>query len=338
MRSRLISLSRGAVGRDGAMPRSGRHNDQRVIIVAPVGHDAKAMLALLEEAGFQAETCGTTEECSREFVAGAGAILLTEEALELAQLSSLVDALRAQPSWSEVPLIILTAGGESRLVTLLDRIAAAAGTVTLLERPLNTRTLLRSVEVALGSRRRQYHVRDLVIELEELNETLERRVAEKAAQAVERAEKLRVMSAELVMAEDSERRRISQVLHDDLQQLLMSARIHLKILCDTARGVKWNALAKDLGEILAESFEATRSLSLELAPPVLHESGLAAGLRWLGKQTEKRFGVPVTVDADDSANPQPMELFGNCCSMPSSTLPAAPFKSGCRDRSQSECV
>ena len=308
MRSSLISPSRSAQGSNGRRHAPGRDHDERIVIVAPVGQDAVAMATLLNDDGFKTRTCRTTKGCSREISVGAGAVLLTEEALELRHLSLLIDVLKAQPSWSELPIIILTSGGESRLIRLLDMVAVAAGTVTLLERPLATGTLLRSVEVALRSRRRQYQVRDLVTELAAVNRTLEQRVAERTAQAVERAEKLRLLSTELVHAEESERRRISQVLHDDLQQLLMAARIHFKVLCETKLGAKWDALAKDLSNILAEAFETTRSLSLELAPPVLHESGLAAGLRWLAAQTQKRFGVTITITADESANPKPAEV------------------------------
>ena len=72
-------------------------------------------------------------------LAGAGALLLTEEALESPLRSNLLDVLEAQPPWSELPLVILTSGGESRRARLLDLAAAAAGTVTLLERPISTR-------------------------------------------------------------------------------------------------------------------------------------------------------------------------------------------------------
>jgi signal transduction histidine kinase/CheY-like chemotaxis protein len=137
--------------------------DERVIIVAPVGQDAGAMAALLHGEGFQAEVSSNLIECC-EKVSNAGALLLTEEALELPQVSALLEALKAQPAWSELPLIILTSGGESRLAKLLDLVAAAAGNVTLLERPMGRATLLRSIHVAVGSRRRQYQVRDLLIQ------------------------------------------------------------------------------------------------------------------------------------------------------------------------------
>jgi signal transduction histidine kinase/ActR/RegA family two-component response regulator len=89
-------------------------------------------------------------------------LVLTEEALDRAHVPVLLSELGAQPAWSELPVIILTSGGEKRSARLLDLAAAAAGTITLLERPLATATLLRTIEVALRSRRRQYQVRDLL--------------------------------------------------------------------------------------------------------------------------------------------------------------------------------
>jgi len=141
------------------------HKNERVIIIAPVGQDAAAMATLLDTQGFETQICNGLAEYSRQIADSAGALLLTEEALELAQGSLLLDVLKAQPPWSELPLIILTSGGESRRAGLLDLAAAAAGSVTLLERPVSTVTLMRSVQVALRSRRRQYQVRDLVTQL-----------------------------------------------------------------------------------------------------------------------------------------------------------------------------
>src|SRR5436190_3182575 len=185
--------------------------NERVIIIAPVGQDAAAMATLLDSQGFETQICNGSGEYSRQMIDSAGALLLTEEALESAQGSLLLDLLTAQPPWSELPLIILTSGGESRRAGLLDLAALAAGSVTLLERPVSTRTLMRSMQVALRSRRRQYQVRDLVRELANLNQTLERRVAERTAKAVEQAKELRLLSAELSLAEEAERRRIAEM-------------------------------------------------------------------------------------------------------------------------------
>lgn len=138
--------------------------EERVLILAPIGRDGPAMAALLVERGFTATVCESAGELRERMNEGAGALLLTEEALEMARLPDLLGNLKEQPSWSELPLIILTHGGESRLARLLDTIAAAAGGITMLERPLGTATLVRAVEVAIRSRRRQYRVRDLIQE------------------------------------------------------------------------------------------------------------------------------------------------------------------------------
>ena len=133
----------------------------RILIVAPVGRDAPAIVELLESHGHLACVCSGLGEAGIQVEEGAGALLLTEEALEREQITALLPALDRQPAWSELPVIILTTAGE-RTAGRLDRIAAAAGGITLLERPLGAATLLRSVEVALSSRRRQYQVRDLL--------------------------------------------------------------------------------------------------------------------------------------------------------------------------------
>lgn len=133
----------------------------RILIVAPIGRDARAIAELLESHGHLARICSGLCEAASQLEQGAGALLLTEDSLEPEQVAALLPRLDEQPTWSELPVIILTTAGE-RSAERLDRIAAAAGGVTLLERPLGAATLLRSIEVALSSRRRQYQVRDLL--------------------------------------------------------------------------------------------------------------------------------------------------------------------------------
>ena len=133
----------------------------RILIVAPIGRDAPAIVELLESHGYLARVCTGLGDAGVQVEQGAGALLLTEESLELQQIAALLSALDRQPAWAELPVIILTTAGE-RSADRLDRIAAAAGGITQLERPIGAATLLRSIEVALRSRRRQYQVRDLL--------------------------------------------------------------------------------------------------------------------------------------------------------------------------------
>lgn len=148
--------------------------ENKVLVIAPLGQDAESIASTLALADIFAEACDTPTGCLERVSQGAGALLLTEEALELPGGTELLDSLRIQPAWSQLPVIILTSGGESRFMGLLDLAASAAGSVTLLERPMSAATLVRSVQVALTSRRRQYQVRDLLAERQRQHEELQK--------------------------------------------------------------------------------------------------------------------------------------------------------------------
>ena len=133
------------------------------------------------------------------------------------------------------------------------------------------------------------------------NETLEARVAERTADLVQRTAQLQTLALELTRAEERERQRVAQVIHDHLQQLLSVARINLGMALGQ---VKSRSIQKSLGELddlIAESLNITRSLTAELSPPILYRSGLVAALRWLGRWYEDRFGLKVGVEAEEEA-------------------------------------
>ncbi len=195
--------------------------EERILILAPTGQDAAAMAALFHAHGWSAMVCGTAGEVCDQLTAGSAVLLMTEEALELPQLPDVLRQLEAQPSWSELPLILLTHGGESQLARLLNLLAEAAGSITLLERPLGKATLLRSIEVALRSRRRQYQVRDLLEQQRKFSEELERKVSERTQELVASHNQLRALATELNLTEHRERKRLATELHDHLAQLLV---------------------------------------------------------------------------------------------------------------------
>jgi signal transduction histidine kinase len=112
----------------------------------------------------------------------------------------------------------------------------------------------------------------------------------------------------LSLAEEAERRRIAEMLHEDLQQLLVAARMQLAALCRTQDAAQREAIAREIAEVLERSVKLTRSLSVELAPPVLYEHGLAAALEWLAAETRKNYNVEVIVEADSLANPKTADV------------------------------
>jgi signal transduction histidine kinase len=127
-------------------------------------------------------------------------------------------------------------------------------------------------------------------ELQRLNETLEQRVADRTRQ-------LRTMAVQLIEAEERERQRISQLLHDDLQQMLAAAKVHLQTVC---HNLPPEPMLTDVGLILDESIAKARRLSHELSPTVLRYSGLKSGLRWLAGQMKEQFDLDVELAVEEN--------------------------------------
>jgi signal transduction histidine kinase/ActR/RegA family two-component response regulator len=131
--------------------------EQRVLICAPLGKDAGLACHVLENAGFSCFTCKTLSELLRELHKGAGAILTVEEVLPAGASAPLSEYLAAQPTWSDLPILVLTkSGGDSPWIKgAYERL----GNLTLLERPVRAPTLVSAARSALRARLRQYEIR-----------------------------------------------------------------------------------------------------------------------------------------------------------------------------------
>lgn len=134
-----------------------------VLILAPIGKDASLVAGVLEQAGIPAQVCTHLSDCSLEIGEHTLAMLIAEEALAAHELPALLAALQAQPTWSDIPLVILTSsGGGDRMSEEVVNIFGPTGNVTLLERPLRSVTLISAVRVALRARYKQREVRKLL--------------------------------------------------------------------------------------------------------------------------------------------------------------------------------
>lgn len=176
----------------------GKSLAQFVAVHAPTGRDASLAVTVLGRWGLQALECPDLGSLCDSIMSGVAVILIAEEALTPEARESLLATLARQPSWSDVPIVIMTAEGElSRAIA--DGIEAVAehGNVVLLERPVRVATLVTAIRSALRARFRQYEIRDHLAEREQLlaAERHAREDAEKANQA--KSEFLAVMSHEL---------------------------------------------------------------------------------------------------------------------------------------------
>ncbi|HWL74983.1 MAG TPA: histidine kinase dimerization/phospho-acceptor domain-containing protein, partial [Burkholderiaceae bacterium] len=133
---------------------------------------------------------------------GAAAALVTEEAFLEGGTQALEKWVANQPAWSDFPFIVLTSRATSPAAHAYRlRLLDSLGNVSMLERPLNTVTLVSSVRAALRARRRQYEVQDHLLDRETSAAQLEDLVRERTGQLEQANEQLRQQIAERRQAE-----------------------------------------------------------------------------------------------------------------------------------------
>jgi two-component system NarL family sensor kinase len=131
-------------------------------------------------------------------------------------------------------------------------------------------------------------------------------IATDISEQVRAEEKIRALASQLAVAEQEERQRISQILHDDLQQRLFAIKTQLAFLVnDNAPERSASSMKEELKQIqrwLSDAIGITRSLSVDLSPVILQGDGLAEAILWLSAQMKDRHGLQVQIDAKDSLN------------------------------------
>lgn len=166
-----------------------------VLIMAPIGADAVNIQTVLTRAGLAPRICRTVADIEVAMKGECGAIVLTEEALSLELLAVLGRVFKAQPAWSDIPVVLISSVGPRNLgPAMAAQLRGPRRTITLLERPLRSVTLLATLDTLLAARHRQYEIRDLLNERDALLSSLESRVAERTAQLQRMVEEMEAFS------------------------------------------------------------------------------------------------------------------------------------------------
>jgi len=149
----------------------------------------------------------------------------------------------------------------------------------------------------------------------DLNKNLEERVAQRTeeletacAELLQRNAQFRTLASKLTRAEEEERRRIARLLHDNHQQLLVAAKFKAEMLETQLYGPDVNAAGTQLVYILEQAIEVTRSLTMELAPPILYGSGFVDAMHWLAVWMEEHYQLQVLVSGSLPTIPIPAEV------------------------------
>lgn len=116
-------------------------------------------------------------------------------------------------------------------------------------------------------------------------------------------ERLRALASRLSLAEEKERRRIAVELHDEVGQTLAISKIRLDALREQLAGAPPAGDIEEVKELIERVIQATRTLILDISPPVLYEMGLSAALEWLCERIQEDSGVAVTLEEKGTEEP-----------------------------------
>jgi PAS domain S-box-containing protein len=153
-----------------SLPSQGGSN---ALILAPHGRDGAIAHELLRSVGIDSFICSNLSDFQGALDETACFAVVTEEALGPSELAAVAKRLEAQPSWSDLPFIVLTHhGSERERSPAAARLSSMLGNVTFIERPFHPTTFMSVAQTASKARQRQYEARARIEELHEGEERL----------------------------------------------------------------------------------------------------------------------------------------------------------------------
>jgi signal transduction histidine kinase len=100
------------------------------------------------------------------------------------------------------------------------------------------------------------------------------------------------MASELLLAEERERQRLAESLHDGPSQALFRARLKLdQLSLSEPRAREISTILEDIGKML-------NTMTFELSPVVLRTLGLRHAIRSLAGDMQQRYGLSIKIQDD----------------------------------------
>ncbi len=133
-------------------------------------------------------------------------------------------------------------------------------------------------------------------------------LAEREMELDASTQKLHTLAQRLMRAQDDERRRLAQMLHETTAQDLAGLKMHLARLNRTT-GHEDESDRAGLSESISladQVMRQVRTLSYLLHPPFLDETGLLSALRWFAAGFAERSGITVDLELPESLERLPL--------------------------------
>lgn len=132
-----------------------------------------------------------------------------------------------------------------------------------------------------------FNRREMKGELVRSNQELESRVQQ-------RTKSLCRLTSKLLRVEENQRRAIAEDLHDHIGQTLAMMRFKLKELQNLAVRQDLGGHVDSLIALIEKTITYTRTLTVELSPPILYELGVVAAVEWLVEQVNEKYAMRIS--------------------------------------------
>ncbi len=193
-----------------------------------------------------------------------------------------------------VGFIVITTGSVI-IFLIIHNITTPLNRLTQSVKTLESRkagTLIEKVPVETND-----EIGKLATAINHMSRTIQRR-----EEALTKSEKrLRILSSRLIDIRDSERKKLSQDLHDDLNQTLANLKMKVRRI-GRQSPTDLSAIKEESDETALEVdriIDSVRRISKDLSPSLLEDLGLSSGLKWLLNNFEKQHDITVTSVVND---------------------------------------
>ncbi|MBX3180794.1 MAG: response regulator [Candidatus Hydrogenedentes bacterium] len=265
-----------------------------ILLVDDDERNLTALEAILDAPGYRLVRARNADEALLATMKEEFALLVLDVRMPQVGGLELARIIKQRKKTEHLPIIFLSAYYQEETHALLGY---GVGAVDYLTKPLNPAVLQSKVAAFVGMYRTNKALQDEIAE----RRAAERRLAERTCEVQERVIQLRALAMELTQAEQRERKRLARILHDHIQQLIASALLQLSVCALESRDERNIRSLKEIESTLKEAIVASRTLTVELSPPVLDEAGLVAGLNWLAKEIRRKHGFDVHINGDEQA-------------------------------------